>query len=89
MRFVQRDGTWLLLDDRDGVLAVLRTEVDVVIFKRLCELRLAGEVVGFEVSHEGRRYRVKPLISEGGRLTLEVRSDDGVMRKIDTGFVPA
>lgn len=87
MRFVQRDGHWHLLGDGDSVLAVLRDEVDVVVLRRLCERRLAGETGDFEVSHAGWGYRVDLVAGKGGRLTLEIRSEGMPPRRIETGFV--
>lgn len=87
MRFVQRDGVWLLLGDGDGVLAVLRDEVEIAVLRRLCELRLAGEGGGFEIIHADRSYRVEPTVGEGGRLTLDIQGGGEPPRRIETGFV--
>jgi hypothetical protein len=92
MKFEQRGNDWLLIDENapEGadVIAVLRSEVELVALSRFCQLYLqAPDRVPehFTVSHKGADFTVTPLGAPGEKLALVIRGD-GFSSTIPTEF---
>lgn len=93
MKFVRDQGVWHLIDENAPqhacVIATLRTEVEILAIKMLCEHYLAEPTRlpdPFSIQHDGNFFNVVPA-RQAGRVILHITGEDGTASSLETEFV--
>ena len=95
MKFVQRDGGWLLIDEKAPqeacVIATLRSEIEVLALREFCSLTLrAADRIPehFAIRYREADYTVTPLGAPGEKLSLIIRGKE-YTSTVETEFMMA
>lgn len=93
MKFVRDQGVWHLIDENAPqhacVIATMRSELEILAMKMLCEHYLAEPTrlpEPFTIQHEGNLFNVVPA-RQDGKLILHISGEDGTASSLETVFV--